>query len=140
MSKWAAQYLNIPFRPKGRTREGVDCYGLVRLIYQEQLNIELPSYTEDYATIHDRIEIESVLRSEVGTRWKEIPLVTAKEFDGVIFRIEGRPTHFGLIVDSPRFIHAIRNEGQQAEEGRVTTNLLTSLLWRNRIVSAVRYI
>lgn len=138
MSKWAAQYLNIPFRPKGRTREGVDCYGLVRLIYQEQLNIELPSYTEEYETIHDKFEIECLLRGEVGTRWKEIPLVSAKEFDGIIFNIVGHPTHFGLIVNAPRFIHAMRNEGQE-NGGRVTTNLFDSILWRQRIVSAVRY-
>lgn len=139
MSTWANRYLNIPFLPKGRTHMGVDCYGLVRLIYQEQLGIELPSYTEEYATIHDKVEIESAMRGEVGTRWKEIPLVAAKEFDGIIFRIAGYPTHFGLVLDSPRFIHAMRNEGQ-GEGGRVTTNLFTSLLWRNRIVSAVRYV
>ncbi len=134
---WAAEYLNIPFVPKGRTRAGVDCYGLVRLIYAEQLGIELPSYTEDYATIHDTIEIEALLRGETATRWKEIPLVSATMFDGLIFRIVGHPKHFGLITSAPQFIHAMRNEDQIT--GRVTTNRFDSILWRHRLVTAVRY-
>jgi cell wall-associated NlpC family hydrolase len=40
---WAAQYVGLPFRDKGRARTGLDCYGLVVLVLREQFGVEVPS-------------------------------------------------------------------------------------------------
>ena len=130
---WAAQYLNLPFLGRGRTREGVDCYGLVRLVYQEQLGIELPSYTEGYATPNDQQEIAAMCESAVGLHWKAIPLHEAKVFDGIIFRIMGRTTHFGLVLDAPQFLHAMDGVWSTIERW-------DSLAWERRVLTAVRYV
>lgn len=38
-------YVGLPYKHLGRTREeGVDCYGLVRLVLQENCGITLPDY------------------------------------------------------------------------------------------------
>lgn len=42
MSHWATQYIGLKYDLGGRTREGLDCWGLVCLAYQEQLSVELP--------------------------------------------------------------------------------------------------
>ena len=34
-------YLGIPFKHLGRDRNGVDCYGLLKLYFKEQLNIDI---------------------------------------------------------------------------------------------------
>ena len=36
---WVADYVGLPWEPYGRTRAGVDCWGLVRLVYEERLGI-----------------------------------------------------------------------------------------------------
>ena len=133
MPAWAAQYLNIPFAEHGRSRDGLDCYGLVRLVYQEQRGIELPSYTEGYATTDDGAEIEAMCRGELSKLWKEIPAHEAQLFDGVIFRVMGHVSHFGLVLEAPRFLHCMRGVWSVIERW-------DSLLWERRLLSVVRYV
>lgn len=40
---WAARYVGIPYVPGGRDAHGLDCWGLLCLVYQEQLGVALPA-------------------------------------------------------------------------------------------------
>lgn len=44
---WADGYVGLPFKKMGRDRSGLDCWGLVRLILDEQAGVLLPAYSED---------------------------------------------------------------------------------------------
>ncbi len=134
---WVTQYLTIPFREKGRTHEGVDCYGLVRLIYQEQRQIELPSYTEDYTTTEDAEVIRGLVSGEVASRWQEIARAEASLFDGLIFRILGRPTHFGMVLDPPWFLHAAKLDRRVS--GKVWLERWDTRAWEHRLLGVVRW-
>lgn len=95
---WINNYVGIPFKDKGRTREGLDCWGLVRLFYQERFDLVLPSYEESYpsAVSDDLEELGRLIRGEMGP-WREI---TEPRFgDGVLLRMVGQPVHCGIIVD-----------------------------------------
>jgi cell wall-associated NlpC family hydrolase len=133
MPTWVQHYLNLPFVEKGRDRTGLDCYGLVRLVYQEQRQIDLPSYTERYATTNDRAEIQAIARQELHARWQPIPLEEARLFDALILRIGGDPIHFGLVLDDQYFLHTMRGIWSVAERW-------TSLAWSQRVIGAVRYV
>lgn len=134
---WATRYLTIPFCEKGRDEAGVDCYGLVRLIYQRERGITLPSYTEDYTTTDDVREIRRLLAGEVGTQWQEISLATVALFDGLVFRIMGQPIHFGMVLEAPWFIHAAKVDKRQT--GKVWIERWDSIVWEKRLIGAVRW-
>ena len=40
-----SNFVGIPHADLGRDRAGCDCYGLLRLVYAEDLGIALPSFT-----------------------------------------------------------------------------------------------
>lgn len=41
---WAVKYVGLPYLLGGRTEVGLDCWGLVRLVYQNQLGVTLPDF------------------------------------------------------------------------------------------------
>ena len=45
---WARRYVGTPHRWHGRDRDGLDCYGLVMLVYEEQYGIRLPDFMAEY--------------------------------------------------------------------------------------------
>jgi len=51
---WYSKYLNLPYLHLGNNPEtGIDCFNLCRLIYKEQLNIDIPYDTADWCNIVD---------------------------------------------------------------------------------------
>ena len=64
---WANEYVGIPWRWRGVGRDGVDCYGLLRLVYSEQLGVNLP--VEQYLTASDA---EGRIQARVA-QWREVP-------------------------------------------------------------------
>lgn len=46
MTRWAADYLAIPYLAGGRSEAGCDCWGLVRLVHQRQRGVLLPLHAE----------------------------------------------------------------------------------------------
>jgi len=95
-------YIGIPFKEKGRDREGLDCWGLFRLIYKDALKIDLPSYVEEYATTEEREVIHHLISTGLAD-WS--PIKTPQLYDGILFRIFGTETHIGMMLDSQTMIH-----------------------------------
>src|SRR5262249_15997138 len=60
--EWIAGYVGLPFRSLGRDRDGLDCWGLVHLVYREVFRLEVPAYSEDYVTAYDCREIGELIR------------------------------------------------------------------------------
>lgn len=51
---WYNKYLNLPYLHLGNNTEtGIDCFNLCRLIYREQLDIDIPYDTADWCNIVD---------------------------------------------------------------------------------------
>jgi len=42
MNHWACKYIGLPYRVGGRDFDGVDCWGLLYLVYRDEFNIHLP--------------------------------------------------------------------------------------------------
>ncbi|CAI2936032.1 C40 family peptidase [Aminobacter niigataensis] len=103
---WLNRYVGIPFVSRGRSRAGLDCWGLVRLIYAQELGIELPSYGEIAA--HDLISVSrEVTSGKDGEAWGEVDRRDLRPFDVVVMRYHGsrRIGHVGAVADATNMIH-----------------------------------
>lgn len=123
--EWCASYRRIPFLEKGRDRAGVDCWGLVRLVLEEQFGfLGLPSYEDRYRGTADRDGIAAAVRSGLLQGWERSYVAAAGSL--VILRLAGRPWHCGLMANGSSMLHTLEGTG-------VCVERLDSLLWRNRV-------
>ena len=51
---WLNRYIGRPYKYGGRDLDGLDCYGLVKLIYKEQYNLSLPDWLIDEVDLRGR--------------------------------------------------------------------------------------
>jgi sulfur carrier protein ThiS len=122
------KYIGIPYAEKGRDVTGLDCYGLVRLIYKNELKIDLPSFSAEYTqTDTARIE-ELIAQYKEGWEQTEEPVVGSI----VLFRVLGNESHIGVVVNPTHFIHVRENQDTVIES-------LSSTSWARRKVGYFNY-
>lgn len=120
-------FQRIPFVDKGRSFEGVDCWGLVWLIYRELWGVELPDYLDAYDTFKDHERIAEVFtqeqararavagRERAAGPWTEITFSQVTPLCLVTWEIGKAPWHIGLCLGNwrtpPSFLHATEGTG-----------------------------
>ena len=128
-SAWCADYIGLPFKSLGRDRSGLDCWGMVYLVYREVFGREVPPYAE-YADAYDIEEVGALIRGEIVTRWREVS--PEKLGNVILLRVRGEPCHVGVVVARGKFLHSF--EGTQSCVERYD-----SLKWRRRTMGFYRY-
>lgn len=83
---WYNKYIGIPYKDKGRDEAGVDCWGLVALVYKNEFGIELPSFTDTYSSADDSDSVEYAI-SHNKDSWQEVEVGTIGSV--VLFRVLG---------------------------------------------------
>ena len=114
---WIHHYLSIPYVPGGRDRQGVDCWGLLRLAYLEQFHIALPEIPGISA--EKALALTDTLEQEKKASWTEI----AKPIDGCGVGMSQRTIlhHVGIYAaaDGGKVIHCwSRNNSVRADTFR----------------------
>lgn len=108
LPKWINDYIGIPYKSGGRSREGLDCWGLVQMVKNEVFDEIVPAYT-GYESADDRNEIKAIIQNKANQdRWKEIPYSEAKEGDIIIMSILGDRCHAGIYVTKDFILHIRR--------------------------------
>lgn len=132
--EWVGEYIGLPFKPLGRDRAGLDCWGLVRLVYRERYGIDLPAYVGGYDGISraDAADIAALIADGSRRGWREVPAAEAWEGDAVLLRCWGQPLHIGVLVCLGVMLHVI--EGRDASLAR-----LDGPEWRRRLIGYFRY-
>lgn len=129
---WWNDYVGLTYADHGRTREGCDCWGLVRLVLAEQFGIGLPSHAERYESGQDKRGIAGSIEGNM-TDWQRVPVAEAREGDVVLFLIAGLPLHVGIIIGDARYmLHVMRGIN-------ATTEQYTSRRWSSRLEGVYRY-
>lgn len=128
---WVGQYIGIPFSMHECSHEGCNCWTLVALIYREQFNIELPTYSRLYEnlTSKNNVELAEVIRTQYGD-WTEVdkPLPG----DAILLRIAGMNCHVGLVINRREMIHVL--QGTHTTRERFDTTL-----WKHRVAGFYRH-
>lgn len=122
------KYIGIPYVEKGRDTTGLDCYGLVRLIYKNEYKIDLPSFTAEY-TVNDTDRIQDLV-AQYKEGWEQID--SPSEGSIVLFRILGTESHIGVAISATHFIHVRENQDSAIEA-------FDSPKWSKRIVGYYKY-
>jgi len=128
---WSDAYTGIPFRADGRTREGLDCWGLVVMVYRERLGVSLPEFPGAYPD-----ESPESLRNAAGVareerkRWTRVE--SPRVYDVALLRIQGLPCHVGVVASKGRMLHVMAGIESCVEE-------YTGPQWRNRIEGFFRH-
>lgn len=120
---WSDTYIGIPWRAGGRHEDGkpgLDCWGLLRRIYADQLSVVLPSFDGVDALNGPAIAREMQAGMEA---WRKVD--APQPFDGVLLRKGRDLCHVGVVVKPGWFIHV--DEGITAQLARPDAPL-----WRAR--------
>jgi cell wall-associated NlpC family hydrolase len=113
--EYAKSFLGTPYRNGGSTREGVDCSGFVRSVY-ERFAVRLPRTSSAQSRVGLLVDRPNVAPGDL-----------------VFFRTSGVPvSHVGIYIGSGQFIHA------STSARRVRIDAMEETYYRNRFVTARR--
>ena len=125
MYAWTQKYVGIPFLSGGRDDRGVDCYGLVRLILNNEYGYNLPLLSNTYDNALDVCETGSLFQ-------KYVPLLCGERISEpeeqavALLKMRGLPSHVALYAGDDFIIHAMSKNGVACE--RLSRPLLKSMI------------
>lgn len=116
MMHWATQYIGLPYKAGGRERDGIDCWGLLRLVYREQLGIALPELPGLVADCNSMISRENF--ALCAENWAVLP--QPQEWAAVGMSRKEHIHHVGVWTgsDGGRVIHCWENKPIVADTPR----------------------
>ena len=114
---WYEGYVGIPWELGGRDRGGLDCWGLVRLVYKERLGRELPSFLDDpnalALTVSGRAKAFRVHLPE----FTRVDPGEQRLFDIATMKLGDALWHVGVLVNRPfTILHIEDEEGSKVED------------------------
>jgi len=117
--KKVKEYLGVPYRRGGASKNGMDCSGFVRTLYDDLFNIELPHSSREQYRFPVLHKISKV-RMQPG----DLLFFSDKK--------KKRVNHVGVYLSGGRFIHASSSLG-------ITVSRLTESYWQKRFVGSRRH-
>lgn len=126
-------YIGILYVKNGRDAAkdgGLDCWGLLRLVFSEQYSITLPrldalQVIDDRKTMVHQVE-------DFGLYGLVEPVADCQEGDIGVFNIIGDPVHVGIILSNTHMLHTQLSSGCVVEK-------YASHKWSRRLQGIYRY-
>jgi len=104
MYAWVKNYIGIPFVSGGRTAEGCDCYGLVRLVLDNEYGVRLPELSDDYENALNIAETAKLFAEKRPVLAAE-KLTGPREWAVVVITEQGHPCHLGIVAGDGYILH-----------------------------------
>ncbi len=115
---WVRDYVGLPFKARGRTRDGLDCWGLFRLIQMEVFGRALPAYDDVDWPKMSNADIAHLMDGERAHQgpWREIghydeyarkwhQAEPERPGDGLLCRMDGQAMHVAVVVCQRMALH-----------------------------------
>ena len=123
------QYVGLPYKNMGRDRSGLDCWGLIKIVYKEILGIELwdigEAYPDDWSFKGKDLFMENYQR-----QWENVDEPQA--WDVVLLQNGGTVVnHAGIVLNKKTFIHCTK--------AGVALGGLRERPWRSYVAGFYRY-
>lgn len=122
------KYLNIPYKYRGTTTEGLDCIGLCQMIARDN-DIIIGNINYDHIPLDLVSNVFDINMNNEG-KYKQ---VEPRANTLIVFRVMGKIQHIGFMVSDNKFLHIM-------EGTRVTLESIYSPVWAKRIVGYYEYI
>jgi cell wall-associated NlpC family hydrolase len=111
----ARRYIGVPWRHLGRSRQGIDCIGLVLLAAREC------GIKADDPAPYEREPASQRLRQELAGVLDEVPIAAARPGDVLVFNLGLYAGHLGVCAEHPEYrvtsvIHAYAPRRRVVEE------------------------
>ena len=106
---WVSAYVGLPFKEGGRHRDGLDCYGLLRLVINERFAGAVPEYEGIAYLPGEDMSLLAALMDERIRLWRPIAIGEEQPGDGVLLRVMGLPIHVGVVVAPGFMLHIEKN-------------------------------
>ena len=110
MYKWVKKYIGIPFVSNGRTMNGCDCYGLVRLVLHNEYGIDLPELSDNYTNAQNIKDTSKLFAENIPVLAAE-KLSEAREKAVVIITERGVASHVGIAAGNGCILHTCAKTG-----------------------------
>ncbi len=121
-------YIGIPYMFQRASFNGCDCWGIVRLFFQKELDVFLPEFS---IKSNSPRRIEEKVLTELNN-FKEVELDEARPHDLLLFNIAGQPIHVGMALDNRFMLHSLQGHNSCVENFRKNK-------WSIRTVGAYRW-
>jgi cell wall-associated NlpC family hydrolase len=113
----ARSYLGVPFRHQGRSRNGIDCLGLVLVVYNQVFGTSHEIL--GYPRRPDAAEMRRQLREKLSAITPE----QARAGDLAHLAYNGEATHLALLTTPEQIIHVLLTPPRRVVEQRLSPEL-----------------
>lgn len=129
------QYIGIPFLDHGRDRAGCDCWGLMHLVYAEQMGIYgMPDLGDDYSDAYARGEVSEAIEKTTAEEWNfDVTNGLWQPLDAMIFSRGGVEAHVGMYVRPNEMLHVVRGAAASIERYDLVR-------WKRRLTRVFRHV
>lgn len=105
----ASRYVGIPFKDGGRDFSGLDCWGLVRLVWKEERGIFMPDMGDEYSSAFARGDVSRLFGEYTSQNWNiDVTDQPRRELDVLVFSFASIELHVGLWVAPGEMLHVMK--------------------------------
>lgn len=111
------KYIGLPYLKGGTDFPKVDCFGLIALIYKNELNQYVPPFTTKASELMSARSINKEFNSRIQNEW--IKVEEPSEYSVIAISsimIKDMVDHVGMYIGNGKMIHSDKNIGYSCIE------------------------